>query len=116
MSGDKKQVSIVECDLKSNEGARKKREKFKRQDTPLHPDTATSGSMKQLSIPKSLSINVNTISSHPSSCMRAISYGEQQKSPTPLPLGQATMHKKTQNLTSSPRNSANIPKLETAPR
>jgi hypothetical protein len=72
--------------------------------------------MKQLSIPKSLSINVNTISSHPPSHMRAISYDEWQKSPTPLPLGQATKHKKTPNLTSSLQNSANIAKLETAPR
>ena len=36
ISGDKKQVSKVDSNLKSDESARKKREKFKRQDTPLH--------------------------------------------------------------------------------
>ena len=41
MPGDKKQVSIVESidgeQERSARAARKKREKFKRQDTPLHP-------------------------------------------------------------------------------
>ena len=35
--GDKKQVSIVENVETENQNAKKKREKFKRQDTPLHP-------------------------------------------------------------------------------
>ena len=35
--GDRKQVSIVEDEDMVKQNARKKREKFKRQDTPLHP-------------------------------------------------------------------------------
>ena len=36
-AGDKKQVSIVENVEHENQNAKRKREKFKRQDTPLHP-------------------------------------------------------------------------------
>lgn len=35
--GDRKQVSIVEDEELLKQNAKKKREKFKRQDTPLHP-------------------------------------------------------------------------------
>merc|ERR1712106_641960 len=46
--GDKKQVSIVESNELLDESARKRREKFKRQDTPLHPETTPLGSVKRL--------------------------------------------------------------------
>ena len=107
---------MVESNDLLDESARKRREKFKRQDTPLHPETTPLGSVKRLSIPKSLSINMNSDSSHTSSYIRAISCDERQKSPTPRPLGQTTKHAKNQNLSSSPQNPVNILKLETAPR
>ena len=101
-------------------GARKKREKFKRQDTPMHAEPISSGQVKKLSTPKSLSIGGNSNLSRPSTHARTISCDERLKSPTPL--GQATKHKKTQNLTCSqnlmrsPQISVNSAKLDNTPR
>ena len=97
-------------------GVRKKREKFKRQDTPAHTETTPVNTVKRFSTPKSLSISGNSNSSH------AISSDEQTKLQTRHPLGDAAKNKNTQNLTSlqnlttSPQISVNTPKLETAPR
>ena len=112
---NKKQVSIVDNNEKLEQSARNKREKFQRQDTPLHPQTPA-GSAKRLSIPRSLSINVTQNTNHPSTQIRTISYDERQKSPDLCPLGLTTRHKKTQNLSSSAKKGTNVPKLKTAPR
>ena len=121
--GTKKQVSIFESMEQSDDGqARKKREKFKRQDTPLHPDSISCGQVKRLNTPKSLSIGGNSNLSYPSTHVRTISCDERLKSPTLCPLGQATKHKKTQNLTCSqnpirsPQISVNSTKLDNTPR
>ena len=106
-------MSIIECDENLEESARKRREKLKRQDTPLHPKTTPSGVMKRRSIPKSLSINVNPNSPHSSPCIRSISYDGRERFTNP---GQTTKHNKSRNLTSSPKHSTNIPKVEKAPR
>lgn len=111
---NKKQVSIVEDKEQDEQSARKKREKFKRQDTPLNPQSTSQGS-KQLSIPRSLTINVTSNKNQPLPHIRTVSYDERSKASAPCLLSHATRHKKTQNLTSSPKKSPNGPKLEATP-
>ena len=102
--------------------ARKKREKFKRQDTPAHTETTPLNIVKRFTTPKSLSICGNSNYTPPSSNFHAFQCDDRTKSQTRHPLGDVAKHKKTQNqtslqnLTTSPQISVNTPKLETTPR